>query len=106
MSVSLCANGVSSKLPDRLPHLPATVTATHGGEIKEGQEMMSGGRLCAFKSALNDADRKASTFLVRWSQAGFSFPKESKGEGEKKKKSKNQTSPEQHRLISNSYLAF
>lgn len=55
--------------------LPASVIATHGGEIKEGQEMMSGGKLRAFKSALKDGDSKGSTFLVRWSQAGVFISK-------------------------------
>lgn len=78
MCVSICTNGMSSNVPDRLRHLPtlpASVIATHGGEIKEGQEMMSGGRLCAFKSALKDGDSKGSTFLVRWSQAGIFISK-------------------------------
>lgn len=55
------------------------------------------------KSALKDRDVKESTFLVSWSQAGIFIYKGEYREGGKRK---NQNPPDEHRLISNSYLAF
>lgn len=78
MCVSICTNGMSSKLPDSPRHLPALASQSNSNPrrgIKEGQEMMSGGRLCAFKSALKDGDRKGNAFLARWSQAGIFISK-------------------------------